>query len=59
MAQPLTHSPDVTYATKPNILYPGKQAAATAAEARADARLEDAFPTLDVEVKTGSIKPSD
>lgn len=59
MAQPLTHSPDVTYATKPNILYPGKQAAATAAEARANARLADGFPSLDIEVKSGSIKPSD
>lgn len=36
-------SPETTYATKPNILRPGSQADADAAEVRADARIEDAL----------------
>lgn len=40
MATPITLTPEATYATKPNILYPGTQAQATAAESRADARVD-------------------
>lgn len=41
---PIVLSPDTTYATKANIKYPGTQAQATAAELRADARIEDNLP---------------
>lgn len=36
-------SPETAYATKDNIVYPGDSNAADAAEALADARIEDVF----------------
>lgn len=48
--------PSVVYATKPNIKYPGTQAQATADEARAQSRLNDAFTPVTTTVPAGSIK---
>lgn len=58
---PFTLCPEATYATKPNIVFPGTQDQATAAEAIADARLEDAFDGGGLDniniTLTGSIEP--
>lgn len=48
--------PAVAYALKPNIKYPGTQAQATAAEARAQSRLNDALTPVTVTVAGGTIK---
>lgn len=48
--------PSVIYVTKGNIKYPGTQAQATADEARAQSRLNDAFPPATITVPAGSIK---
>lgn len=44
----ITLSPDCSYATRPNILYPGSDAQADAAELRADARMEDSLSPITV-----------
>jgi hypothetical protein len=50
-------SPEVAYATKTNIKYPGTQAQATAAEGLAQSRLNDSFPSgVTVTVAAGTIK---
>jgi hypothetical protein len=41
----ITLSPDTAYATRKNLLYPGTQAQADAAETRADSRIEDSLPS--------------
>ena len=48
--------PSVVYALKPNIKFPGTQAQATAAEARAQSRMNDAFTPVTVTVAGGTIK---
>lgn len=49
-------SPEVTYALKGNIAYPGTQAQATAAEAKAQSRLNDSLPAkVAVTVSAGAI----
>lgn len=58
---PIVFSPETAYATKPNIVAPYTAAQATAAEARADARIEDALDgsgldALDITVGAGSIE---
>lgn len=58
---PIVLSPDTAYATRPNIVAPMTQAQATAAETRADARIEDVLDSggldnLNVEVNAGSIE---
>ena len=47
--------PSVVYVTKGNIKYPGTQAQATADEARAQSRLNDALTPATVTVPAGSI----
>lgn len=49
-------SPEVTYAGRTNIKYPGTQAQATAAEALAQSRLNDAYAPITVTVAAGTIK---
>lgn len=49
-------SPAVVYATKPNVKYPGTQAQATADEAAAQSRLNDALTPVTASVPAGSIK---
>ena len=61
---PIVLSPETAYATKPNIVYPGTSAQATAAETLADARIEDALDGygldgLDITVGAGSIEVAD
>lgn len=57
MAVPSTVSPSATYATKVNIKFPGTQAQATAAEASAQSRINDSFPSgVAVTVTGGTIK---
>lgn len=50
------HSPAVVYAQKGNIKYPGTQAQATADEAAAQSRLNDALSPVTATVPAGSIK---
>lgn len=58
MAVPIVLSPDTAYATKDNILYPGSQAQATAAEGRAEDRANDAYPDgVTLAVAAGSVPP--
>lgn len=54
MAAPVTLSDDTAYVTKQNIQYPGTSAQATAAEGRAEDRIEDSIPGLTVTVAAGS-----
>lgn len=49
-------SPETVYVTKPNVKYPGSQVQATAAEAVAQTRLNDALSPLSITVPAGSIK---
>jgi hypothetical protein len=51
-------SPEVAYATKPNLKFPGTQAQATAAESLAQSRLNDSFAATGetVTVPAGTIK---
>jgi hypothetical protein len=49
-------SPAVVYAIKGNIKYPGTQAQATADEAAAQSRLNDALSPVTATVAAGSIK---
>jgi hypothetical protein len=58
MAQPLVVSSDAAYATKRNIMFPGTQAQATAAEARAQSRINDALTGTGatVTIAAGSVK---
>lgn len=49
-------SPEVAYVTKPNIKYPGTQVQATAAEAAAQLRLNDALAPVTTTVPAGTIK---
>lgn len=52
-------SPEVTYALKGNIKYPGTQVQATADEARAQTRLNDAWPSkVTATVAAGAISVS-
>lgn len=58
---PIVLSPETAYATKPNIVFPGSQTLATAAETLADARIEDSLDgygldNLDITVGAGSIE---
>lgn len=58
---PINLSPDTAYATKSNIAYPGTSAQATAAEARAQTRINDALAAsgldgLTVTVAAGAIE---
>jgi hypothetical protein len=55
---PITLSPETTYATKVNILRPGTQAAADAAELVADARIEDVLDTVGADVANLTINPA-
>lgn len=48
-------SPDIVYAVKANIAYPGSSAQATAAEAAAATRYNDAIYPLTVTVPAGAI----
>jgi hypothetical protein len=57
MAVPIVLSPNLTYATKVNIKFPGTQAQATAAEAAAVTRAADSLPTgVALTVAGGTIK---
>jgi hypothetical protein len=57
MAVPIVLSPDTAYATKDNILRPGSQAQATAAEGRAEDRADDAYPDgVTLTVAAGAIE---
>jgi hypothetical protein len=49
-------SPEVTYAIKGNIKFPGTQAQATAAEGAAQSRLNDALAPVTATVAAGTIK---
>ncbi len=49
-------SPEVVYAIKGNIKYPGSQAQATAAETAAQARLNDGLAPVTTTVPAGTIK---
>jgi hypothetical protein len=49
-------SPEVTYAIKGNVKYPGTQAQATAAEVSAQSRLNDALSPVTATVAGGTIK---
>ena len=58
---PIVLSPETAYATKNNIVFPGSQTLATAAEVRADARIEDVLDSsgldnLNIEVASGAIE---
>lgn len=58
---PVTLSPATTYATKSNIAFPGTQAQATAAEAAAQTRMNDALASsgldgLSITVSGGAIE---
>lgn len=56
MAAPIVLSPETAFATKDNILYPGTQAQATAAEDLAEDRVNDALPSdVQVTVSAGAI----
>lgn len=56
MAVPITLDDNSTYATKVNIKFPGSSAQATAAEAAAEDRINDALPDLvEVTVSAGAI----
>lgn len=54
MAIPIVLSPETAYATKVNIKYPGTQAQATAAETKADTRIEDSIPGEVVKIEVGA-----
>lgn len=54
MAIPVVLSPETAYATKVNIAYPGTQTQATAAETKADTRIEDAIPGEIVKIEVGA-----
>jgi len=49
-------SPEVTYAIKGNVKYPGNQTQATAAEGLAQSRLNDALSPVTATVAAGTIK---
>lgn len=49
-------SPEVTYALKGNLKFPGTQVQATAAEVLAQGRLNDALAPATVTVPAGTIK---
>ena len=58
---PIVLSPDTAYATKSNLQYPGSQAQATAAEAAAEDRINDALAAsgldgLSITVSAGAIE---
>lgn len=53
---PITLSPETAYATKDNILYPGTTGQATAAAARADARIEDVLDKVGADISGLTIK---
>lgn len=55
MALPLTGTPEATYATKPNIQYPGTQTQATAAEGVADTRTDQRLASSGVDAVTIAI----
>jgi hypothetical protein len=58
MPFPDVRNPELAYATKDNIQYPGTAAQATAAEAVADARADDGLPTgVTYDVGAGAITP--
>lgn len=58
MAVPIVLSPAAAYATKTNILFPGTDAQATAAEASAELRIEDSLPSdVTVTVAAGAVTP--
>lgn len=48
-------SPEVVYALKPNVKYPGTSAQATAAEGVAQSRMNDAYSPATVTVPAGTI----
>jgi hypothetical protein len=57
MAVPIVLSPATAYLTKPNILFPGSDAQATAAEAAADSRIEDVLPAgTTISITAGTIE---
>lgn len=49
-------SPEVTYAIKGNVKFPGTQVQATAAETAAQSRLNDALAPVTATVAAGTIK---
>lgn len=49
-------SPEAIYAGRTNIKFPGTQAQATAAEAAAQSRLNDAYAPITTTVAGGTIK---
>lgn len=58
---PITLNAEAAYATKPNIVFPGTQTQATAAETIADTRIEDSLDSfgldaLDISIGAGSIE---
>lgn len=58
---PIVLSPEAAYATKPNIAFPGTAAQATAAEAAAQTRINDALASsgldgLSITVSAGAIE---
>jgi len=58
MSVPIVLSPATAYATKNNILFPGTDAQATAAEDAAETRIEDTLPSdVTVDVAAGAITP--
>lgn len=61
MGMPFTESPAATYASKSNIVFPGTQAQATAAEAAAQSRINDLLASqgldgLAITVSAGAIE---
>lgn len=56
MSVPVVLSPEAAYATKINILYPGNQTQATAAESRAQTRVNDSLSEVTVTVAGGAIE---
>lgn len=59
MSEKLCTTPEIAYATVPNVLFPGTQAQATAAEARAQSRQNDRWADVDgvtITVAAGAIE---
>lgn len=56
MSVPVVLSPEAAYCTKINILYPGTQTQATAAESRAQTRINDTLSEVSVTVSGGAIE---
>jgi hypothetical protein len=59
---PLTSCPEATYATKPNIRFPGTTAQATAAEVIADTVVDQRLASVDgvtIAIASGSIETAD